>query len=192
MHRLGAARIALTSLTHCRRIRLELQSSAPARRCTRLVEGLAMAGLLTLEARAWLGRTAPPLTEMVSRREIRKYSIATGQRLPKYLHGDEAPPMFHAHFFQDLVLLEEMQPDGQSPNELTPPLPLQRVMAGGREIEYFRPIVPGDTLTATRTRVDLYEKDGRSGPLIFVVIEMRVTDAQGKPVVTEKRTRIMR
>lgn len=151
-----------------------------------------MAGLLTAEARSWLGRSAPPITETVSRREIRKYALATGQRQEKYLRGDEAPPMFHAHYFADLVPLEEMQPDGQQPNELTPPLPLKRVMAGGREIEYFRPIVPGDTLTAKRTLVELYEKEGRTGPLIFVVIEMRVTDQQGKPVVTEKRTRIMR
>lgn len=151
-----------------------------------------MASLLTPETLAWIGRSATPVTETVTRREIRKYAAATEQRQRKYLDGDEAPPMFHAHYFQEIVPLDEMQSDGQSPNELTPPLPLKRVMAGGREIEYHRPIVPGDTLTATRTLVDLYEKEGRTGPLIFVVIEMRVTDRDGKPVVTEKRTRIMR
>ena len=151
-----------------------------------------MAGLVTPEALSWIGRAAPPITETVTRRDIRKYAVATNQRLPKYLAGDEAPPMFHAHFFQEIVPLDAMQPDGQAPNELTPPLPLKRVMAGGRDVTIHRPIMPGDTLTATRTLIELYEKEGRTGPLIFVVIEMRVTDPSGEPVVTERRTRIMR
>ena len=151
-----------------------------------------MAGLLTPEALAWIGKSEPPATEQVTRREIRKYAVATGQRVQKFLDGDEAPPMFHAHFFQRIAPLADLQEDGQVPDPLLPPLPLQRVMAGGRDVEFHRPIRPGDTLSATRTLVELYEKQGRTGPLIFMVVEMRVVDGNGRPVVTERRARILR
>ena len=49
-----------------------------------------MSGLLSPELLANIGKTAPPRTEVVTRRDIRKYSIATDQRQRKYLDGDEA------------------------------------------------------------------------------------------------------
>jgi len=65
-------------------------------------------------------------------------------------------------------------------------------MAGGLHIEYHQPIKPGDWLTATRTLTEIYEKTGRSGPLIFYVVVMEIVNDAGEPVVTEKTTRIMR
>ncbi|HYW92553.1 MAG TPA: hypothetical protein VFA95_08870 [Gammaproteobacteria bacterium] len=50
--------------------------------------------LLTREMRAAVGRSLPPVTVEATRREIRKYAVATGQRLARYLRGDEAPPLF--------------------------------------------------------------------------------------------------
>jgi hydroxyacyl-ACP dehydratase HTD2-like protein with hotdog domain len=148
--------------------------------------------LLTPELLAWIGRSEPPVTEQVTRREIRKYALASGQTLSKYLNGDEAPPLFHSHYFDRLAPLDELEEDGHVPETIYPPLPLKRIMAGGREIEYFRPIRAGDVLTGTRSLFDLYEKEGKSGPLIFVVIQLRVTDQAGNPVVVERYTRIFR
>ena len=65
-------------------------------------------------------------------------------------------------------------------------------MAGGLDITYHKPIKPGDWLTATRTLTYIYEKAGRSGPLIFYEVLMEVRDDDGELVVTEKTTRILR
>ena len=65
-------------------------------------------------------------------------------------------------------------------------------MAGGLDITYHQLIKPGDWLTATRTLTDIYEKSGRSGPLIFYEVLMEVHNDAGEPVVTEKTTRILR
>jgi hypothetical protein len=46
--------------------------------------------LLTEEHRRWIGHEDPPVTVEVSRRDIVKYAIATGQLQEKYLRGDEA------------------------------------------------------------------------------------------------------
>ncbi|MEH7178198.1 FAS1-like dehydratase domain-containing protein [Neobacillus vireti] len=151
-----------------------------------------MSQLLSNELLANIGRLASPRNEIVTRRDIRKYSIATGQRLKKYLEGDEAPPMFHVSLFWDVVEMDQLSPDGVSIDPLLPEFPLKKAMAGGLKIEYFKPIVPGDWLTATRTLTDIYEKQGSKGPLIFYEITMNVVNESGEKVLKETTTRILR
>jgi hydroxyacyl-ACP dehydratase HTD2-like protein with hotdog domain len=151
-----------------------------------------MGSLLTADLLAHIGRSAPPETELVTRRDIRKYSIATGQRLQKYLAGDEAPPMFHIALFWDVVELDQLTPDGISIDALLPKFPLERAMAGGLKIEYHQPILAGDVLVATRTLSDIFEKQGSQGPLIFYEVVMQVENDSGEPVLTETATQILR
>ena len=151
-----------------------------------------MSDLLTDKLLANIGRAAPPREELVTRRDIRKYSVATGQRLQKYLAGDEAPPMYHVALFWDVVDLDELTPDGVSVDDLLPKFPLERAMAGGLRIEYHKAIFPGDILVSNRVLTDIYEKQGSQGPLIFYEVTMSVTNQSGDPVLTQKTTRILR
>lgn len=151
-----------------------------------------MSRLLDDKALSNIGKSAPPQTELVTRRDIRKYAVATGQKLRKFLDGDVAPPLFHMALFWDVVELDELLPDGLSVDPLLPEFPLKRAMAGGRRVEYHRPIVPGDELVLTRTLTDIYEKSGSKGPLIFYEITRTVHTRSGSPVLTEKFTRILR
>ena len=151
-----------------------------------------MSGLLTPEIREWVGRSDAPVRLEVTRRDIVKYAIATEQRLEKYRRGDEAPPMFLFNAHQALLPIDELRPDGLSPDPLLPDLPLKRVMAGGIKNRYHRPIRPGDELVLTRTLTDIYEKQGRSGPLIFVMYAVKVETEDGELVMEETRRRIFR
>jgi len=151
-----------------------------------------MNSLLDDELLSNIGRAAESKRELVTRRDIRKYSVATGQRLQKFLRGDEAPPLYHMALFWDVVELNEMTPDGVVVDHLLPEFPLKRAMAGGLKLDYFRPIRPGDTLVATRTLTAIYEKHGSSGPLIFYEVTMVVETDTGEAVLTEKATRILR
>ncbi len=151
-----------------------------------------MSALLDAETLSAIGRQSTPQRELVTRRDIRKYAVATGNRQTKYLRGDQAPPMFHVPLFWDVVELDELTPDGVSIDTLLPKFPLQRAMAGGLHIEYHRPIRPGDWLTATRTLSDIYEKAGRSGPLIFYEVVMDIVNDAGELVIRETTTRILR
>ncbi len=148
--------------------------------------------LLGPELLACIGRTSAPRRELVTRRDIRKYAVATDSRQRKYLDGDQAPPMFHVPLFWDVVELDQLTPDGVSIDPLLPRFPLEKAMAGGLEIEYHQPVRPGDWLTATRTLTDIYEKEGRSGPLIFYEVVMDIVNEDGELVIREKTTRILR
>jgi hydroxyacyl-ACP dehydratase HTD2-like protein with hotdog domain len=139
-----------------------------------------------------IGTRSNPQTELVTRKDIRKYAIATRQRLPKYLAGDEAPPLFHVALFWPVLPVEQLAPDGVAIDTLFPPVENRRPMAGGLQIDYQRPIRPGDVLTATRTLADVYEKQGSVGKLVFIEVLMRVVNAAGEPVLMQRTTRIMR
>ena len=148
--------------------------------------------VLTPELLTNIGRQSEPRRELVTRRDIRKYAVATGNRQRKYLDGDQAPPMFHLPLFWDVVELDQLTPDGVSIDTLLPKFPLEKAMAGGLEIEYHQPVRPGDWLTATRTLTAIYEKDGRSGPLIFYEVVMDIVNDDQELVIREKTTRILR
>ena len=129
----------------------------------------------------------------MSGRAIQKYAAATGQQLEKYLDGDEAPPMFIFNLFSEIPPLADLREDGLARGGGSgPSLPLKRVMAGGTEIRQHRPIRAGDVLIGARKVIDLYEKEGRSGPLIFTVRELAITTEAGEPVMEEVQTSIAR
>ena len=151
-----------------------------------------MSGLLSEEVLAYIGRQQEPRVEVVTRRDIRKYSIATNQTEREYLDGDVAPPLFHLALFWDVVELSELTPDGVSVDTLLPKFPLDKAMAGGLDIRYHGKMFPGDTVIGTRTLTDIYEKEGRSGPLIFYEVVLDVVKESGERVVTEKTTRLLR
>ena len=149
-------------------------------------------GLLSADLLACIGNQAPAKTEVVTRRDIRKYAIATGQRLRKFLDGDEAPPLYYVALFWDVVELNQLTVDGISVDPLLPELPLKRAMAGDLNVNYQRGIFPEDVLTATRTLTNLYEKQGSKGPIIFYEVTMDITNQSGDAVLSETYTRLFR
>ncbi len=151
-----------------------------------------MSELISAEARAWIGRSGEPQRVEINRSDIVKYAVATEQRQEKYLNGDEAPPMFLFGALRPVVPMDPLGPDGIAPDKFLPELPLKRVMAGGTEMRFHRKLHPGDVLIATRSLSDMYEKQGASGPLIFVVYDLRVETEAGELVMEERQTRIMR
>ena len=101
--------------------------------------------------------------------------------------------MFVFNLFAEIPTVDNIRADGL-PRRTSqgPSLPLKRMMAGGTNVELHRPIRPGDVLTATRTMVGISEKEGRSGPLIFLEYETEVVDADGRLVMSDHQTGIAR
>jgi hydroxyacyl-ACP dehydratase HTD2-like protein with hotdog domain len=151
-----------------------------------------MGNSLAPELLARIGSRSKPQTELVTRKDLRKYAYATGQRLRKYLEGDVAPPMFHVALFWPVVPENELSADGVAVDTMFPDVAGKRPLAGGLKIEYHLPIRPGDLLTSTRTLTDIYDKQGSSGTLTFIVVTMNVVNANGDLVLTEKTTRVLR
>ena len=46
------------------------------------------------------------------------------------------------------------------------------IINGGMELECYKPSMPGDVITMRAKLIDLYEKQGKTGKLLFMVIEI--------------------
>lgn len=160
--------------------------------------------LITDEIRSWVGREAPPWTIEVTRRDVTRFAVATDDLNPLYLDEEKAknsryggliaPPLFYMAPLTEPVPETELRPDGL-PFEgkfPVPPTPLPRLLDGGTEVEFLQPVRVGDVLTGRSKITDIYQKNGRSGPLIFVQRETTFTNQRGELVLIEKGASILR
>jgi acyl dehydratase len=160
--------------------------------------------LITEEARRWADRTYPDVEFTVDARDIAKYAVAIGADDPIHFEREAAveagyrdvvaPSMFcYVIRMQayNLVTKDRLEPDG-SPSDDVPPLETKRAMAGETNLEILAPVTAGDVITVSKNLVDMYEKSGRSGPLVFVDMEYVFTNSHGEQVARERFTRIYR
>jgi hypothetical protein len=68
--------------------------------------------------------------------------------------------------------------------------PGRRGRNGGQRHRYFAPIRPGDVITQGVTLVDAYQKQGRLGPMLFLIDEAGWTPQRGERVRIGQRTPI--
>ena len=66
------------------------------------------------------------------------------------------------------------------------------MFAAGQRSEYFAPARPGDTITATHAVVDVYEKTGRTGRMVFVVRRTTYTNQDGVKLATMESSMVHR
>ena len=65
-------------------------------------------------------------------------------------------------------------------------------MAGETSIDFGVAIHAGDTVTMHKRITDIFEKEGRSGTLVFVVMEFEFVNQNDDLVMRESFTRIYR
>ena len=160
--------------------------------------------LLTDAVREWTRTPTPPRVVTVDRKDIQRFAVATHERDPVH-HDPEAarargyrdvvaPPLFYVTLRTgafNLVPQDELDAEG-TPRRDLPPVAFTQAMAGETSATLSRPFVAGDTVTCSRDVLDVYEKTGRSGTLLFVQLEYRYTDDRDDPFVVERFTRIFR
>jgi len=110
----------------------------------------------------------------VSTEEIVQFATFCGDTDPRFTdptHPDfQAPPTLTAKYTAWRMLPERFRPYGQ------------RGFDAGKCVSVLGPIRPGDTLTAHSQLADIYEKTGRSGPMVFIVHRMEFENQRGEPV----------
>jgi acyl dehydratase len=161
-------------------------------------------GVITEEARRWADREYPRFEMRVTATDIAKFAYATGETNPVHFdrgaavaagYADVVAPTLFTYVVRmhasTLVPTDQIEPDG-SPSADVPPLPTRRAMAGETRVELGAPVVAGDVITVEKRLSDMYEKEGRSGPLVFVDMEFTFTNQRGEMVARETFTRIYR
>ena len=151
---------------------------------------MAQGSIITEEMRQTLkiGEETKPFVYEVERGWIRRFANAIGDPNPLW-HDEEyakkegafgsmiAQPTFFAAM--DPVETKELRRE-----ELANEVPYKRSSGGNafNEVEYFQPIKVGDTIYVTTTYTDIYERDGRTGRLLFRVRENVLKNQRGEIV----------
>ncbi len=85
--------------------------------------------------------------------------------------GTPLPCLWHWLYFLPIHAQSEIGPDGHARRGgFLPPVSLPRRMWAGSDFEFHEPLCVGDALTRTSTIVDVREKTGRTGSLVFVKV----------------------
>jgi 3-methylfumaryl-CoA hydratase len=95
--------------------------------------------------------------------------------------GTRLPYLWHWLYFLPIYTQSEIGPDGHARRGgFLPPVPLPRRMWAGSDFEFHEALCVGDALSRTSTIVEIKEKSGRTGNLIFVKVrhEIRRNGAQ--------------
>jgi acyl dehydratase len=172
---------------------------------------------ITPEIKALIGLEGEPQTccEPVERSEVRRFAQAVMDDDPIFWNdayvkqtrygGVVAPPLFplfahrHPPGSPDPLATAATDPDfdgfvGLLTTGLPPvPLPtLPRLLNGGNEVEFYQLPKLGDRITARAKYLDIYEKTGRSGTMVFIVVETRYTNQQDEVLMISRLTLIRR
>ena len=173
--------------------------------------------LLTREVLACIGATAGPFEapDAVERATIRRFAQAALDEDPLYHDaayagqtriGKVVAPallpiyLFGTPFGAPDPLRGSASPDfdGTADNFLIrfglPPLPvpLTRFLNGGQSLRVYRHAELGDRVFARSRYVDIFEKQGREGPLLFALAEATFTNQREEVLLVCRQTLIWR
>lgn len=144
--------------------------------------------------------------EPVLARDIRRYALAIDDPNPIYRdqeasrkgkYGGLAAPLFYVTWAVGVPGsekgIQELGEDGLASFVGVPEIPNVWELGwvrGGEELEFFKPVYVNDRVTVRGTIVDMKEKDGRSGKLIFVTSEFTYTNQIGETLARHRLTMI--
>lgn len=129
-------------------------------------------------ARKWLGRidvrsdqAAPaPLAALYA-------TLDSDERAPAI--GDALPPLGHWLYFRLPERRSEIGQDGRERSAFLPPIELPHRGCAASRVQFHRGLRVGDAISRTSRIVDIAEKPGRKGPLVFVLLRHEVGDSDG-------------
>jgi len=128
--------------------------------------------------RARIGIDGEPVTATVEAGHVRRFVEAIGDPNPRW--RKEAPPTFLVAVAPVATHLAEAEEYGKG------------WLNGGNRFEYMVPVMIGDEITARGHIADVYEKEGGSGNLLFIIFETDYTNQRGDLVARVRGTMIRR
>jgi hypothetical protein len=127
---------------------------------------------------ALVGRRSEPFSFRVEESKVREFARAVLDPFAEQADPPVPPtfPMYGVSDFERRFFFETLRLDRR------------RTLNAGQEYRYERPLRIGDVVHCEAVVSDEYAKTGTNGPLRFVVIETRMSDGEGRLIVTSVAT----
>jgi 3-methylfumaryl-CoA hydratase len=133
----------------------------------------------------WIGRTETA-ADRITNTPLAALSATLDRNDPPPQPGDPLPPLWHWLFFLPIHRQSELGPDGHATRgAFLPPVTLPRRMWAGSRIEFHQPLRVGDAITRTSSIISIKQKEGRTGPLVFVVVRHEISNGHGLAITDE-------
>ena len=101
--------------------------------------------------------------------------------------GAAMPLLHHWLYFWNVQPPSGLGEDGHpAKGGFLPPVPLPRRMWAGGRIEFVKPLLLGERVTKVSTILDVQEKSGKTGALVFVTVEHRLSGESGLAIVEQQ------
>ena len=142
---------------------------------------------ITQELRSFIGLESKPVTYEIERHAVERFACAVGDPNPLYTNEDMAKNSPYGGLIAPPTFFRSLLP-GQYPTPY--PEPFAHILDGGSSYKYLEPARVGDQITVTRKIVDLFEKHGKMGAMLFKISEISYVNQQGAAVATQTTTTI--
>jgi 3-methylfumaryl-CoA hydratase len=135
--------------------------------------------------REWIGRTESR-SDHVTPTPIAALAATLDRDDPPPQAGDPVPALWHWLYFLPIHKQSEIGPDGHPKRGgFLPPVPLPRRMWAGSRLEFHHPLRVGETVSRVSRIADVEHKEGRAGPLVFVLVRHEISNPQGLALIEE-------
>jgi 3-methylfumaryl-CoA hydratase len=125
--------------------------------------------------RSWIGRVEQA-SDVITPVPATALAASLDRHETSWLAGDRLPELWHWLYFLPMHAQAELGPDGCGRRGgFLPPVTLPRRMWAGSRIEFHEPLAIGEAVLRRSSVVDVSEKQGRSGPLVFVKVRHEIT-----------------
>jgi 3-methylfumaryl-CoA hydratase len=125
----------------------------------------------------WIGRTET-LCDTVTPTPYAALSATYDRESSLPALGTQLPPLWHWLYFLPIHRQSEIGADGHAKRGgFLPPVPLPRRMWAGSQFTFHKPLHIGDALERTSTILNVAEKTGRTGRLVFVTVRHEIRRA---------------
>lgn len=142
------------------------------------------------EFEPWIGRSQSVIDRLEPARS-NALDVALGGEGGRSV-GDPLPGLHHWLYFWDVKPPAGLGVDGHpAKGGFLPPVPLPRRMWAGGRVGFQAPLVLGAEVRKTSTILNVTEKSGRSGSLVFVTVRHEL-QADGKIAITEEQDLVYR
>ena len=127
-----------------------------------------------MDLKEWIGRTET-MSDSITATPYAALSATLDWPPERPPAGTPLPALWHWLYFLPLARQSDVGPDGHPRRgDFLPPVPLPRRMWAGSQLLFHAPLRVGDPVSRTSTIVDVTEKSGRTGTLIFVKVRHEI------------------
>jgi acyl dehydratase len=164
-------------------------------------ETMAVSSELVERIRQHVGASTPPITATIDGLMSRRYARAIGDENPLYhdesyarargYDGLVVPPNFLPSYLDwtDGGPEADLRADGTPTHEMEwIPLEGVRLMGGGEEMQFHRPVTAGNVVVFTSTLDEVSPRESKSGLMVVLRIRNEYATSTGIPLMTSMRT----